>query len=153
MSEALTRAQAAVQQLQDRLRATAQLLIAEIGAAGPENAESVAGRAVATIQRQAEEIARLKDILQYVADCEPDGQKYLTEAKALADDYGSEQAAERDSLRGEVKELEAEIARWKAAAKWAATVIVNEYEGSASERRPLAQCEEYQRAQRILEEA
>jgi hypothetical protein len=45
-----------IQQLEDRLRTTAQLLIAEVGAAGPESAESAAGRAVAKIQQLTEQV-------------------------------------------------------------------------------------------------
>jgi len=57
---------ATIQQLEDRLRNTAQLLIAEIGACGPEDAESAAGRAVAKIQQLE---ARVKEVEAIAPPC------------------------------------------------------------------------------------
>ena len=49
-----------IELLQARLRATAQLGIAEIGAEGPEDAESVVGRMVARIQQLQAQLATAK---------------------------------------------------------------------------------------------
>lgn len=53
-------------------------------------------------------VKELEDICAYVADCKPHGKRYLSEAGAIGKDYGKDQAQERDYLREQLKQLEAE---------------------------------------------
>lgn len=55
-------------------------------------------------------IARQTDILAYIADCQPDGKRYLDEATALSTDYCEEQRQERESLREHNTRLEQDLA-------------------------------------------
>lgn len=54
-----------IERLKSRLRTTAQLGIAEIGAAGPESAESVVGRLVARIQTLKANIELVHQIVEH----------------------------------------------------------------------------------------
>lgn len=75
------------------------------------SATNIVPHALVVYDALREELTRLTDILQYINDCEPDGRRYLDEAKALATDYGKEQAQEREDLRKELGQAKA--TRWQ----------------------------------------
>jgi len=66
----------------------------------------------AALDQAAQEANRLKDIMAYIADCQPDGKKYLDEAHALGADYCEEQRQEREDLREELAQLHASQPVW-----------------------------------------
>lgn len=66
------------------------------------------------IEQQAKEMERLKNILAYIADCQPDGKQYLDEAQALSADYCDEQRQERDTARQDAARLRVALeALWR----------------------------------------
>lgn len=62
---------------------------------------------------------RLQNILAYIADCQPDGKRYLDEAHALSTDYNEEQRLEREELRRQLDAAHAQVEQLEAAKDYA----------------------------------
>lgn len=69
--------------------------------------------AINATRTHAQQMERVKNILAYIADCQPDGLRYLKEAQALGTDYGEEQQHERDDLRHQLAAAQTKLTELK----------------------------------------